>query len=159
MNIPIFIFPPIAPRCWITRWVLFVKQTRVRFPLLYVELLGIRNLLLVPCPVQEYFMVKWKKKGALSLCEARRRTKDRVNLHERVNTFKSFRDIIPSLSSLDDFCDYLRTLAGLVKPLSRVRLFATPRTVACTRLLRPWDFLSKSTGVGCHFLLQGIFLT
>ena len=25
-----------------------------------------------------------------------------------------------------------------------------------TRLLRPWDFLGKSTGVGCHFLLQGI---
>ena len=24
-----------------------------------------------------------------------------------------------------------------------------------TRLLRPWDFLGKSTGVGCHFLLQG----
>ena len=28
-----------------------------------------------------------------------------------------------------------------------------------TRLLLPWDFLGKSTGVGCHFLLQGIFLT
>ena len=28
-----------------------------------------------------------------------------------------------------------------------------------TRLLHPWDFLGKSTGVGCHFLLQGIFLT
>ena len=27
------------------------------------------------------------------------------------------------------------------------------------RLLCPWDFLSKNTGVGCHFLLQGIFLT
>ena len=24
-----------------------------------------------------------------------------------------------------------------------------------TRLLRPWDFLGKSTGVGCLFLLQG----
>ena len=24
-----------------------------------------------------------------------------------------------------------------------------------TRLLRPWDFLGKSTGVGCRFLLQG----
>ena len=24
-----------------------------------------------------------------------------------------------------------------------------------TRLLRPWDFLGKSTGVGCHFFLQG----
>jgi len=28
-----------------------------------------------------------------------------------------------------------------------------------TRLLCPWDFLGKGTGVGCHFLLQGIFLT
>ena len=28
-----------------------------------------------------------------------------------------------------------------------------------TRLLRPWDSPGKSTGVGCHFLLQGIFLT
>ena len=28
-----------------------------------------------------------------------------------------------------------------------------------TRLLCPWDFLGKSTGVGCHFLLQGYFLT
>ena len=26
-------------------------------------------------------------------------------------------------------------------------------------LLRPWDFPGKSTGVGCHFLLQGIFPT
>ena len=27
------------------------------------------------------------------------------------------------------------------------------------RLLCPWDFLGKSTRVGCHFLLQGVFLT
>ena len=46
-----------------------------------------------------------------------------------------------------------------VKSLSRVRLFATPWTVACTSLLRPWDFLGKSTRVGCHFLLQGMFPT
>ena len=28
-----------------------------------------------------------------------------------------------------------------------------------TRLLCPWDCLGKSSGVGCHFLLQGFFLT
>ena len=28
-----------------------------------------------------------------------------------------------------------------------------------TRLLRPWDFPGKNTGVGCHFPLQGIFPT
>ena len=27
------------------------------------------------------------------------------------------------------------------------------------RLLCPWDFSDKNTGVDCHFLLQGIFLT
>ena len=27
------------------------------------------------------------------------------------------------------------------------------------RLLHPWDFPGKSAGVGCHFLLQGIFPT
>ena len=26
-------------------------------------------------------------------------------------------------------------------------------------LLCPWDFPGKNTGVGCHFLLQGIFPT
>ena len=41
-----------------------------------------------------------------------------------------------------------------MKSLSRARLFAMPWTVACTKLLRPWDFLGKSTGVGCRFLLQ-----
>ena len=27
------------------------------------------------------------------------------------------------------------------------------------RLLCPWNFPGKNTGVGCYFLLQGIFLT
>ena len=37
----------------------------------------------------------------------------------------------------------------------RVWLFVTPWTIAH----QEWNFLGKSTGVGCHFLLQGIFLT
>ena len=28
-----------------------------------------------------------------------------------------------------------------------------------TRFLYPWDFPGKNPGVGCHLLLQGIFLT
>ena len=32
-------------------------------------------------------------------------------------------------------------------------------TPDCSLLLRPWDSPGKNTGVGCHFLLQGIFLT
>ena len=31
-----------------------------------------------------------------------------------------------------------------------------PHRLQPTRLLSPWNFLGKSTGVGCHFLLQGL---
>ena len=34
-----------------------------------------------------------------------------------------------------------------------------PHGLQPTRLLCPWDSPGKSTGVGCHSLLQGIFLT
>ena len=44
----------------------------------------------------------------------------------------------------------------LISSLNRVQLFATPWTVACQA---PLDFPGKSPGVGCHFLLQGIFPT
>ena len=37
--------------------------------------------------------------------------------------------------------------------------FLQPHGLGPTRLLRPWDFPGKNTGVGCHSLLQGIFLT
>ena len=33
-----------------------------------------------------------------------------------------------------------------------------PHGLYPTSLLCPWDFHGKNTGVGCHFLLQGIFL-
>ena len=41
---------------------------------------------------------------------------------------------------------------------SHVQLYETSWTVA-SRLLCPWDSPGKNTGVGCHALLQGIFLT
>ena len=42
--------------------------------------------------------------------------------------------------------------------LSRVQLWR-PHGLEPARLLCPWDFTVKNTGVGCHFLLQRIFLT
>ena len=42
--------------------------------------------------------------------------------------------------------------------LRRVWLFVTP-WIRPTRLLCPWSFPGKNTGVGRYFLLQGIFLT
>ena len=41
-----------------------------------------------------------------------------------------------------------------LRALIHVQLFGTP-----ARLLCPWNSPGKNTGVGCHFLLQGIFLT
>ena len=40
-----------------------------------------------------------------------------------------------------------------MKSLSHVQLFATPW------LLHPWNFPGKRIGMGCYFLLQGIFPT
>ena len=34
-----------------------------------------------------------------------------------------------------------------------------PRGLQPARLLCPWDSPDQNTGVGCHFLLQGVFLT
>ena len=42
--------------------------------------------------------------------------------------------------------------------LSRVRLFRH-RGLEPAGLLCPWNSPGKNSGVGCHFLLQGIFLT
>ena len=43
--------------------------------------------------------------------------------------------------------------------LSHVQLFAIPFDCNPTRLHCPWNFPGKTTGVGCHFLLQAIFPT
>ena len=43
--------------------------------------------------------------------------------------------------------------------LSRVQLFATPCTIAYQAYLVHGDSAGKNTGVGCHFLLWGTFLT
>ena len=50
----------------------------------------------------------------------------------------------------------LNSCACMLSYLSPVLHFATHQA---PRLLCPWDSPSKNTGVGCHALLQGIFLT
>ena len=44
-------------------------------------------------------------------------------------------------------------------PCSVVSDSSPPHVVKPARLLCPWDFPGKFIGVGCHFLLQGIFPT
>ena len=46
----------------------------------------------------------------------------------------------------------------VMQSLSRGGLLR-PHGLQPARLLCPWDSPGKNTGVGCHFLLQGIFLT
>ena len=66
----------------------------------------------------------------------------RNNLHSQ--TWK-YPERLPS-SPISTWGDYV---------LNYVQLFATPWT---TRLFCPWDFPGKNTGMGCRFLLWGIFL-
>ena len=61
-------------------------------------------------------------------------------------------------SSLWQLPWFLEILLWTVRLLSHVWLFATLWTVAYQASLS-MRFSGKSTGVGCHFLLQGIFLT
>ena len=63
-----------------------------------------------------------------------------------------------------------RTLDSTLSPRLNTRACAVPTHSAMSdslrthgpwpaRLLSPWDFPGKNTGVGCHARLQGIFLT
>ena len=54
---------------------------------------------------------------------------------------------------------YNQNLAVFVLFTRCVHLFLGPNELYPTRLLSPLDFPGKNTGVGHHFLLQGIFLT
>ena len=53
----------------------------------------------------------------------------------------------------------LSSQTSLSLTLPCVRDKSCPHGQQAARLLCPWDFPSKNTGVGCDFLLQGIFLT
>ena len=62
------------------------------------------------------------------------------------------------LSECEEVLEILPLSYCVWKLFSCVWLFATPWTVT-PRLLCPWNSPGKNTGVGCHFLLQGIFPT
>ena len=50
-------------------------------------------------------------------------------------------------------------LIAILLSLWSLSVFLDPLQPYPARLLSPWDFPGKNTRVGCHFLLQGIFLT
>ena len=47
----------------------------------------------------------------------------------------------------------------VIKSLSCIWLFCNPMYCNPPSSFCPWSFLGKNTGMGCHFLLQGVFLT
>ena len=57
-----------------------------------------------------------------------------------------------TISSINTLCVYVFSCSVVSDSLQHFGLQPA-------RLLCPWDFSSQNTGVGCHFLLQGIFLT
>ena len=69
---------------------------------------------------------------------------------QHISVLHSF--LLPSDISLYGYC------AVLCQSLSCVQFPAAPWLLPI-RLLCPWNFPSKNTGAGCHFLLQGIFPT
>ena len=72
-----------------------------------------------------------------------------LSLHLLLN---SVRKIVKNENTMDQF-----THVSWVRSLSHARLFATHGLQP--RLLCPWNFPGKDTGVVYHFLLQGIFPT
>ena len=64
-----------------------------------------------------------------------------------------------SCSHINILLMLLQIIFVVTSSLSPVWLFLWPHGLHITRLLYPWDFPGKNTGVGCHALLQGIFLT
>ena len=63
--------------------------------------------------------------------------------------------------TMDTICVWQHFVSCKVRKLSHsvVSDSLRPRGLQPTRLLSPWNFPGKSTGVGCQFLLQGIFPT
>ena len=65
--------------------------------------------------------------------------------------------------SLSDKCEVIHHHGSLffclVSEIAQSCLTLQPRGMQPARLIHLWGFLGKNTGVGCHFLLQGIFPT
>ena len=78
------------------------------------------------------------------------------------------RDNFSTHKSTESFCRHSQVTVPEMSPrYPQMKSFSVaqlsnsmqPHGLYPSRLLYPWDFLGKNTGVGRHFLLQGIFLT
>ena len=65
-------------------------------------------------------------------------------------------DLSPSSCVLSDEIFFLKVISKVAQSCPTL---CDPNGLQPTRLLCPWNFPGTSTGVDCHFLLQGIFPT
>ena len=82
-------------------------------------------------------------------------TKEKMYLTKRKTYIKETEDIQYS-KKLRLVKYYWTTVVVVGQSLSQL---LRPQGLQPTRLLCPWDFPGKNSGVGCHFLLQAIFPT
>ena len=57
------------------------------------------------------------------------------------------------------FFGILTSISNIVNRSCSIMSNSATLRIQPARLLSPWDFPGKNTGVNCHFLLQGIFPT
>ena len=69
---------------------------------------------------------------------------------------KNFHDLLPSYFQI---CNRVLLTVCVCVSRSVVSDSLQPHGLKPARLLCPWDFPGKNIGEGCHFLLQGIFLS
>ena len=78
------------------------------------------------------------------------------HLHQSRQVFVHYPTAFSSFASFFSSLSFPSIFSVLFSVMSHS---SQPQGLQPARLLCPWDFPGKNTGVGCHFLLQGIFLT
>ena len=118
---------------------------------------------------------KWLSEKALQIAEKRRDVKGKREKERYTHLNAGFQRIARRDKKvfLSDQCKEREKNNRMEKTIDTKGTFDAKRTWSCsvvsnslrphglqpTRLLCPWDFPGTGTGVGCHVLLQGIFLT
>ena len=77
--------------------------------------------------------------------------------HLRSHTSGRGQEITSAKGQIDLYIHYINSYT--VYEVAQSCLTLRSHGLQPTRLLSPWNFPGKSIGVGCHFLLQGIFPT
>ena len=88
----------------------------------------------------------------ITTCEEIRSCNSHLHNEKKVEKLK-----INNCPQIHQRIEVTKKTTALKSEVSQLCPTLQPHGLQPTRLLHPWNFLGKSTGVGCHFLLQGIF--